>query len=293
MEELGKDLDIILLPAADGKTDAEPHGKQPEFRKTAEQTNYGDRLLTRANIVGVTHGNLLPGGDPATLLILEFRFLSMQKGRRFTSCNITVKFEDSGGDADFCPEVWRMVPEGVYALHKTEKVRTVKIMGKAGIQGPSVETVGANTGVSWEREETDKVEAWTQLTGTRYQLGGGGEKDDAMIWVMQENGAKKTGIPTFLRAAVLLRREADVPFNVTISVKAKVDFNVSQTVSDLRGLIGKPRVVRVPPRPLGIDAAVDPRLLKVATADPKVVDLTKLDELDIAQFADVMLITLL
>ncbi|OBT66708.1 hypothetical protein VE03_03983 [Pseudogymnoascus sp. 23342-1-I1] len=278
MEDIGQDIDIVLLPEGDEKSNAELHGKHPEFRRAAEQTNYGDRLFTRANVIGVTHGTL-SGTDPATLLILEFRFISMQKGRRFTSCTITAKFEDSDGDAELCPEVWDVVPDGVYALHKTETRRTVKISATGSLQGTFSTSMGPSIGISWERKKSDKVEDWTQLTGSRYQMGSE-ERDDAVIWSMQENGATKNGIPTFMRAAILVRRSANVPFKLTIEVKAKVDFSVSQKVADLKRLFGKPTVVRVPPRPVGINTAVDPE-----------VDLTRLDDLDIAQFADVALIS--
>ncbi|KAI2629597.1 hypothetical protein GGR54DRAFT_269185 [Hypoxylon sp. NC1633] len=291
MEEIGKDFDILLLPEGDA-ADAELRARKPEFRQAAEQTHYGDRLFTKANVVGVTHGTLSPGGSPATLLILEFRFISMQQGRRFTNAKVTVKFEDSDGDIDSTPEPFRVVPEGAYALRRTECQRTVKIVGNANLNATFAGS-GASIGLLWEREQNETPEDWAQLTGTKYQTSSY-DKDDAVIWYLQENSTIKSGIPTLLRTAVLLRRTVDdAPFNVTIDVRAKVDFSLSQAVSDIRGLFGKTKVVRVPPRPLGIDTAIDPKLLNVATADPKSVDLESLDDLEIGQFADVVLITLL
>ncbi|KAI0860914.1 hypothetical protein F4860DRAFT_191502 [Xylaria cubensis] len=289
MEEGGTAFDILLLPEGDA-SDAELRARKSDpFRQAAEQTHYGDRLFTKANVTGITHGTLYPEGPPATLLILEFRFISMQKSRRFTDATIKVKFEDPDGDTDGTPEPQRVVPEGVYALHQTENERTVKIRGNANLNG-TFAGLGAKTGLSWEKEETDNVRDWAQLTGTRYQINTD-DRDDAVFWYLRENSTVKSGIPTFLRAAVLLRRMGDAPFNVTIDIRAKVDFSVYQAVSDLRGFFGKQRMVSVAPRPLGIDAATDPKLLNVATADPKKVDLESLDELEIGQFADAVLIT--
>ena len=289
MEDLGNDVEIVLLPVADEDLDAEPRTKptQPvEFKKTAYQADYGDQLIARATVAGIAHGTLAPGDDPGTLLMFEFRFISMQKGRRFTSCNIAVSFEDSDKQGDLCPEVWRVSPEGVFALHKSSRQRTVKISGNAGLRA-GVSALGASLGTAWEMETVENKDEWTRLSGTRKELGRN-NKDDAVVWAMQENSLDKSGIPTFLRAAVLLRREAEVPFNFVIKIRAQVDMG---GLDELRTLFGKKKVERV--SPVKIDSSVDPKTLKVATLDPKLVDLTKMDELDLNTQADVALITLL
>lgn len=40
---------------------------------------------------------------------------------------------------------------------------------------------------------------------------------------MKENAIDKSGIPTFLRGGVLLRREAEIPFSFLIKISAHVD----------------------------------------------------------------------
>jgi hypothetical protein len=289
MEELGKDIDIVLVPVADENLAAEPRTKptQPvEFRKTPYQADYSDQLIARATVAGIAHGTLAPSEDPGTLLIFEFRFISMQKGRRFTGCNITISFEDSDKQGHLCPEVWRVSPEGVFALHKTSRQRSVKISGNAGIYA-GMSALGASLGTNWEVKTIEDQEEWTELSGTRKELGRN-DKDDAVVWTMQENSLDKSGIPTFLRAAVLLRREAEEPFNFLIKIRAQVDLG---GLGGLRTLFGKQKVERV--SPVKIDSSVDPKTLKVASVDPKVVDLTKMDELNLDTLVDVALVTLL
>lgn len=286
MEDLNKDLDIFLLP--EGEEDAEFRTKEPKSRHNAFQADYGDALLAKANVVGITHGYLTPEGHPASLLVFEFRFISMQKSRRFTSCQITVQFEDSDGDVELCPEVHKIAPDGVFALHKTSTQKHVKLSANAGLNvgsGPA----SANAGVAWETSEVQKSHNWTRLMGTRKELGNA-DKDDAVIWSMDENEATKGGVPSFLRTAVLLRREADVPFSYLIKIRARADFRVADVASDLRSLLGKKKVDRV--APIKIDSDANLKLVRAATENPTDVDLTQLDGLDIGEFAQVTLITL-
>uniref|UniRef100_A0A093X7X1 Ankyrin-3 n=1 Tax=Talaromyces marneffei PM1 TaxID=1077442 RepID=A0A093X7X1_TALMA len=282
MESIAEDLNIPLLPSG-GDSDAIPRTEDPKFRKTPYQAEHGDSLLARANIVGITHGTMNPGGDPATLIVFEFRFLSMNSKRRYTDCHITIAFEDSDGDVNFCPEVYRVSPDGLFGILPTQRSREVTFGGNAGfLFGPSVGP-SANAGFLWELKQTETIIDSARLSGTRKELGDS-DKDDAVVWAMQENSRTKSGVPTFLRTAVLLRREADVPFNVSIKVRANVDFSLADAAADLRSLFGKKRVERV--RPVQIDASVDLAQLKVSTLDPKKADFTKLDELDLEQMAD-------
>lgn len=286
MDDLDNELEIVLNPIADDDLDAEPHTKQSkpaEFQKTAYQADYNDQLIVRATVAAVAHGLLAPGEDPATLLVFEFRFVSMRKGRRFTECNINVTFEDSEGRPMLCPEVWKISPEGVFGLHKSSQERSTKISASAGINA-KFSGLGGDVGIAWVMESTDVKEDWASLSGTRKQLGRH-NKDDAVVWAMGENTLSKGGIPTFLRTATLLRREAEVPFNFLIKIRAQVDMGGL----DLRTLFGKKKVERI--TPVRIDSSVDPKTLKVASVDPKVVNLTQMDKLDLSTLSDVTLIT--
>ncbi|KAK7709646.1 hypothetical protein SLS63_013161 [Diaporthe eres] len=282
MEHLGEDLDIVLFP--EGEEGAEFRTKAPPHHKNVYQADHGDALFTKANIVSITHGTMAPGDDPATLLIFEFRFISMQPSRRFTTCNITVTFEDSDKVVDYCPVVHHIAPDGSFALHKTKAVRNVNLNLSAGLRAGFGGLASAETGIAWKMDEAKDIENWTRLSGTRREVGSSG-KDDAAVWSAAENAAAKSGIPSFLRTAVLLRRAADAPFNILFEIRAKADFNIADAVS--RSLLGKKKVERLVP------VKIDPEQTKVPTADPRVVDLNNLGKLKLGRFADVTLITIL
>jgi hypothetical protein len=109
-----------------------------------------------------------------------------------------------------------------------------------------------------------------------------------VLWAMQENSLDKSVIPTFLHAAVLLRRKAEDSFNFLIKTSAQVDMG---DLGGLRTLLGKKKVERG--SPVKIDSSVYPKTLKVASVGPKVVDLIKMDELNLGTLVDMALVTLL
>jgi hypothetical protein len=277
------DLEIILLPEGEeesGFRTKNPPGKN--FRNV--MIDRGEALILRASIVGITHGTLAPDGDPATLLIFEFRFVSMKSSRRFISSTITLQFADASGDPELHPEVYRIAPEGSFALNKTTTVKKIKQSANAGLTA-GFTFAGGNAGYTWEMEETKNREHWTRLSGVKklFREYGG---DNAVIWSIEENKNEKDGIPSFLRTAVLIRREDDVPFTFTVNVRTEVDF-----ISELRTLFGREKVDEVDP--VEVDSDVDPKALKVESLDPEKVDLTKMGELNLGNHADVTIATVI
>ncbi|QYS95165.1 hypothetical protein H0G86_002475 [Trichoderma simmonsii] len=279
------DVEIELHPVGpDGNEFRTKPGK--EFSSVVAQSNRSDALLMRANIANITHGELTPDGEPATLLIFEFRFISMQSSRRFTSCIISVIFTDANGDPELQPEVYRIAPEGVFALNKTslKKSVTLSVDGRVGGQASPF---SANAGYKWEMTERKQKDYWTRLSGTKKLLRGS-HHDDAAMWSMEENKNTKDGIPTFLRTAILLRRDTDEPFSLTVEVTSEVDF-MSELVS--RSLFGRKKVDEV--RPTEISAGDDPHDLRIESLDPSVVDLTNMGRLNLSDHANVIIATMI
>lgn len=66
----------------------------------------------RAGLVGTVHGSLSPGKDPATLLVLDFKFQALKVNRRIKSADITLRFH---GESDN-PIVAKIAPQGSYSL---------------------------------------------------------------------------------------------------------------------------------------------------------------------------------
>lgn len=246
----------------------------------------GDALVLRSALVNVTNGDFAPQGDGATLLIFEFTFLSMKNSRRFKSGKITLRFEDASGNVRNRPVVHKIAPEGNVAINKTTSTREIHQAINAGIKGEAVGT-GGELGYVWETTKMEETDHATKMAGTKRLLSDFGQ-DDSVVWSLEEDPVKKQGIPSFLRAAVLLRRRDDVPFRFTIAVETGVDFE-----GKFRRLLGldKPD----PVDPVELDQETDLEELGIASLDPKAadVDLTNMQDIDIRKKADVVLATLL
>jgi len=280
-----EEIEVLLLPQGDGgsgfRTKNEPG---QTFRKGL--VDRGEALITKAGIVNVTHGTLTAEDeDLATLLIFEFRFVSMKSSPRFIRATITLTFEDANGSPKLDPEVERIVPEGSFSLNKTTSVKNIKHSANAGFNA-GIGGASGNAGYVWEMEEAKSRDHYTRLSGVRKLLGRTYGRDNSVIWSMEENDERKDGIPSFLRAAVLLRREDDVPFRFTIKVRTDVDF-----VSEIKSLFGMEKPD--PVDPVDINPDVDPKDLRVGTLDPMKVDLTNMNALNLMEQADVVVTTLI
>jgi len=245
----------------------------------------GETLVLRASLASVTHGDFTPDGDAASLLVFEFNFLSMNSGRRFKKACITLTFNDASGHLQNRPEVWAVAPQGKVAINKTTSTKDVKQEFKAGISAGAAGASG-ELGYVWEASQVkEKVHA-TTLTGVKRLLNENWGKDNAAIWTIEEDSVTKCGVPSFLRAAVLLRRRADVPFEFLIDVEYDTDLK-----GVFKRLMGQEKPDPVDPVQLGGDTDLDE--LSIATLDPGTVDLTNMKEMDIGKQADVVLATLL
>ncbi|KAJ5679026.1 hypothetical protein N7462_007270 [Penicillium macrosclerotiorum] len=285
---MDEDLDIVLLPEGEEGAEFRTKSAADKARIVALQAHHGDALLLRANVVSITHGTLTPEGDEATLIVFEFRFISMQKSRRFTQCLINIAFEDAAGDWDDGPEVHRIAPDGVSMLNQTTTLKDVRSGAGLMVQAGS-SPLSTTAGLVWEIREQRKQQFQTTLTGSKKLLHSR-TADDAVVWSMQENRQKKDGIPTFLRAAVLLRRPTEGAFSFLIQVRSQVDFMTGME-SDLRSLFGRKKVDHV--HPVHVDSAVDSRQPHVNSLDSSEMDLAHMDELDLSEYVGVTLATLI
>ncbi|KAI2631547.1 hypothetical protein GGS26DRAFT_591421 [Hypomontagnella submonticulosa] len=245
----------------------------------------GNQLHTKVDIVGITHGKLTKGGDSATLLNFEFQFVAMG-GRRFKRASISFKFEDSEGQLNRDPIVHAISPDGKWAIRKTDKVQNVRYGANSSINTGTA-PLGAQAGLFWEVGEVKSREPYTALAGTkRIKRRGFVGEENVVIWTMEENEDKEDGIPTFMRAAILLKRPEDVPFTFTVKVETDVDF--IGAVKTFWGLEPKD-----PIDPVEIDIGRSPKAGSAAVRplDPTVYDLNEMGALDLLKVADVKLVT--
>jgi hypothetical protein len=278
-------VEILLLEEGDPNSGFRTKNV-PGDKARAVLIDRGDALTLRAALVSVTHGDFTPNGDAATLLIFEFNFLSVKSARRFTSGKIILTFEDASGNVKNRPEVSAIAPAGSFAINKSTSTRDVHQTFNASIKG-NVAGAGGDLGYVWDTSKVEETQHATTLVGMKRLFADFG-KDNGVIWTLEEDKVKKQGIPSFLRAAVLLRRKDDVPFRFTISVDTGVDFE-----GKMRRLLGleKPD----PVDPVELDGETDLEDLGISSLDPSVVDvdLTNMRDMDIGKHADVVLATLL
>jgi hypothetical protein len=196
----------------------------PDLMQRESLISRGDRdsLLFQAELVSVVHGTLDPDGAPATLIVTDFKFVSLTKSRRYKSAVISYRF--SGRDSSSPdPVVYNIAPEGSLSLSRSVE---------GSVAGPSSANVGVNAtlGYSWDLAETTEKTGQARVAGMKRIEQRNYGQDNTAVWTLVESGDEKSGIPTFLRTAILLRREeskANEPFQAIIEVKATVDLAYS------------------------------------------------------------------
>ncbi|MCJ1392422.1 hypothetical protein MMC18_005289 [Xylographa bjoerkii] len=249
----------------------------PGEQNPANLIDRGSTLNVKGTLVEVLHGKLTPDGVPATLLVLEFHFVSNPKSRGFRQSTMTLQFADAGGNSRRDPEVHRIAPHGAFSMNKTASSQQISLSAHASVQA-GLMMVGGGAGFKWESTEMLDDEDRPSLMGNIRVVGRSWGAADAAIWSMTENSRKKDAIPTFLRTAVLLARKADVPFKFTIDITAKMDL-----ASSYASLLHKKPVVD----PVEFDPKTPSRLGDNA----RQVDLEDMKGLDLRSYGDVLFST--
>ncbi|KAI0965232.1 hypothetical protein F4678DRAFT_453404 [Xylaria arbuscula] len=190
-----------------------------------QRTNVVERrgvIDIRCNCVDVIHGFLNNDVSPATLLVYEFHFDPRKKARRISTVDIEFSFSSESGQE---PEVLKISNKGRMVLRPTSQMETVT---KGGEAKAGVNFLSAELGGFWKWENTIRRETKdaTTIVGT-IDLPHGGRNYGApntAAWTLIENQTLKTGVPAYLRTAVLLsRRNGDEDFFSTFKIKSKVD----------------------------------------------------------------------
>lgn len=194
----------------------------------------GSNLLMQGELLQVIHGKLAPNDAPATLTVLSFNFHSMALLRRFRAATITLQFADANNRANWDPEVIGIAPHGHFSMNLTQKSEEVTHSAALSVQSNST-VAGVTAGYGWGRTESLQKQDQTTLRGAIRLEGRDYGPPNTVRWVLMENVTQKSGIPTKLRVAVLLKRKSFVDrFVATIRVKADLDI-----ISAFQGLFGR------------------------------------------------------
>ncbi|PKX89476.1 uncharacterized protein P174DRAFT_507741 [Aspergillus novofumigatus IBT 16806] len=167
-------------------------------------------FLLQATLQGAVHGTLTPGGDPATLLVMQFYFQGHTAKRRFRTAEIKIRFADQESPLYADPEVMGLWPQGDFSFNPSE-------VDMNDSKGGSATITGAPLAFSW-----DSVEAGHNVVRI----------------TLEENGDQKEGIIPSISTAILLKRKAaDACFTAQVEVQAQADirYATAMRIRDLSG----------------------------------------------------------
>ncbi|KAI3342291.1 hypothetical protein F4824DRAFT_196822 [Ustulina deusta] len=186
----------------------------------------------RCTCADVIHGHLKNGEGPATLVIYDFQFDPRKKARRIQTVEIRISFT-SKSDNEL--EVLKISHKGRMVLGCTSQTETITKGGQASA-GVGVSGVEIGSSLKWEKVVSRTTTDATTIVGS-IDLPDGRNygSPNTATWTLLENSTSKTGVPAFLKTAVLLSRSnQDEGFCGTFEIKAKVDM-----VSRFAKLFGK------------------------------------------------------
>ncbi|KAK4187370.1 hypothetical protein QBC35DRAFT_384997 [Podospora australis] len=175
----------------------------------------GDDYIVQCDMTKVVHGTIGKHGPPAMLGVFEFVFLPRGATKRFLGAEIEIKFSEG--------QVTKVAPEGKWATLKSTTEREVTHSVNPSLE-VGVDPVKTAVGYTWELKESSQKEGYASVSGTKLL------NKTTAFWGLSENPQAKSGLPSFLRTAVLLQRTkkpkgtvgADT-FTATIQIRGVVD----------------------------------------------------------------------
>ncbi|KAL7931629.1 hypothetical protein V8C35DRAFT_309953 [Trichoderma chlorosporum] len=182
----------------------------------------GDALIVQCDLVQAVHG-FLYGDQPATLVVFQFGFVPRGNNRRFKEVEVTITF--SAGD------VQAITPSNTWAIFKSETEQEVSHSVSPNLEASCGPGKGS-LGYTWQFTKTDKIERHARVEGvmrTQGQNARRSRRKNIVFWGLYENSAIKSGIPSFMQTAVLLKRDKIVGdplgerFSAKIIISGKVD----------------------------------------------------------------------
>ncbi|KAE9371782.1 hypothetical protein N431DRAFT_426390 [Stipitochalara longipes BDJ] len=192
-----------------------------------QRSNYIERkgaIDIRCSCLDVIHGQFSSeSGMFATLIVLQFRFDARKRARRFQSADIELEFKGmKPGESG--PEVSAIAPVGKMSLVPT--TQTEEVSRKAGLQLGAAAPIGGITAtgsVGWKKCVIRDTSDDTTVIGSIDLKGRNWGPSNCASWTLLENETAKTGVPSSLRTAILLKRKDEKPFQCVVKVDAVLD----------------------------------------------------------------------
>ena len=169
----------------------------------------------------VVHGFMSPDNDAfATFLVYDFHFDASKRFRRVAWADVTFQFSSSEAGVS-PPEVVGMVPLGRYALLPTTQETSYT---REGGLNADVGGFGATVGASATLSKTVSGTVTTEVKVVGNKVCDVYGRETGVSWSLHENEGSRKGVPSFFRAAILLKREQDVPFECTVKIDVEADW---------------------------------------------------------------------
>ncbi|KAL6796584.1 hypothetical protein J3E68DRAFT_449746 [Trichoderma sp. SZMC 28012] len=210
---------------------------ETETGGTLRVTNRNGNEIQRLHIVDRSHmytvqADLAEGADLTEEEVIadsEFsllQFLPQSSTTRFKDIVINIVFGSHDGNINEGPGVMNISPKGHISMRPTTRQVEVKRSASSSVEGGGG-PVTISAGLGWEKSYTEDQEAHTTLQGIiRYEGRRSGMKN-AVRWVLSENPQRKSGVPSFLRGLILLKRTDMEKFIAVVSIDASVSFGLS------------------------------------------------------------------
>ncbi|CZS79656.1 unnamed protein product [Fusarium graminearum] len=138
------------------------------------------------------------------------------------------------------PSVYDIAPKGSFGLCRTNFTEEKKkdLEASLGAQFGGSASLKAVYGLSNSTVIGDKI----TISGQTYldcNIGAEHDPDacNAVEWNFYENKSQRSGLPTYVRTAILVRRETDEKFTATFTIRAKVGI-LTDMESSLKRLLG-------------------------------------------------------
>jgi len=266
-EEQDNDLPSFDISLSEKGDDGSSFRTQNDPSAPYQRSNYIERkgaIDIRCSCLDIIHGQFSSeSGMFATLIILQFRFDARKRARRFQSADIELEFKGmKPGESG--PEVYSIAPVGKMSLVPT--TQTEEISRKAGLQLGAAAPIGGITAtgsVGWKKTVIRDTSDETTVIGSIDLKGRNWGPSNCASWTLLENETTKTGVPSSLRTAILLKRRDEKPFQCVVKIDVVVD-----TKSRMERMFGAK----------GRDPKDDPVLF-----DPEIEPTNKLREYDLEE----------
>jgi hypothetical protein len=222
-------FEIEMGPSDEGDEQS-TYRTQNDPSRPHQRTNIIERkgfVDVRCAAVDVVHGFLEPDGDPATLLVYDFRFDPRKRARRILEAHMSFTYVSADSAVAADPVVLKIAPRGRMTLVPTTQKETTIHGGKAKAGGG---VLGATVGgtIKWEKSVSHETNDATTVVGSIDLVGRSFGESNGASWSLLENKSVETGVPALVRTAVLLRRaDADTEFHAPFKIRAHADLRSS------------------------------------------------------------------